>query len=90
MILSFAGIFSLMQGRYVRTQFNWIHNIDYMLPLVIYGSKRRLGTSVMLHVLEAVDSSEPVSPTGNIGTGVRSFRPFGEVRSLSILPHLFG
>jgi hypothetical protein len=50
-------------------------------PLVIYGSKRRLGTSVMLHVVEALDSSEAVlSPTG---TSARAFRPLGEVCSLS-------
>ena len=49
--------------------------------LVIYGSKRRLGTSVTLHVVEALDSSEAVlSPTG---TCARAFRPLGEVRSLS-------
>ena len=49
-------------------------------PLVIYGSKRRLGTSMTLHVVEALDSSEAVlSPTG---TSARSFRPLGEVHSL--------
>ena len=49
--------------------------------LVIYGSKRRLGTSVILHVVEALDSSEAVlSPTG---TSARVFRPLGEVRTLS-------
>ena len=50
-------------------------------PLVIYASKRRLATSMMLHVVEALDSADAVhSPTG---TGARFFRPFGEVCSLS-------
>ena len=56
-------------------------------PLVIYGSKRRLGTSVTLHVVEALDSSEAVlSPTG---TSARAFRPLGEVRGSLPNPHLF-
>ena len=45
---------------------------------MIYASKRRLGSSVILHVVEALDSSEAVlSPTG---TSARAFRPLGEVR----------
>lgn len=49
--------------------------------LVIYGSKRRLGTSVMLHVVEALDSSDALlTPSG---TNARLFRPLGEVRNLS-------
>ena len=57
-------------------------------PLVIYASKRRLGTSVMLHVVEALDSSEAVlSPTG---TSARAFRPLGEVRCNNLSnSHLF-
>ena len=48
---------------------------------MIYASKRRLATSVIVHVVEALDSSEAVlSPTG---TTARAFRPLGEVRSSS-------
>lgn len=44
--------------------------------LLIYGSKRRLSSSVMLHAVEALDTSEALqSPTG---TSARSFRPLGE------------
>lgn len=38
----------------------------------------------MLHVVEALDSSEAVfSPTGSSATSARSFRPLGEVCDLS-------
>ncbi|KAF8806960.1 hypothetical protein BYT27DRAFT_7101268 [Phlegmacium glaucopus] len=54
----------------------------YEKALLIYGSKRRLGTSLTLHVVEALDSSElalsPTSPTRSMATTARSFRPLGE------------
>ncbi|KAF8968138.1 hypothetical protein BDZ97DRAFT_1916355 [Flammula alnicola] len=46
--------------------------------LLIYSSKRRLGTSLTLQVLEAIDSEPPLSPR-RPGTNVmRTFRPYGE------------
>jgi hypothetical protein len=79
----------LIRGCYVRIYIFNIFNIELTPPpLVIYASKRRLATSVMLHVVEALDSADAVrSPTGT-GTGARFFRPFGEVRNLSN-HHLF-
>ena len=52
--------------------------------LVIYASKRRLATSVMLHVVEALDSLEAVlTPTG---ISARAFRPLGEVCNCFVYP----
>ena len=61
--------------------FNIFQHLSSPPPLVIYGSKRRLATSVMLHVVEALDLTDAV-PSPN-GAGARFFRPLGEVRSLS-------
>jgi len=44
--------------------------------LLIYGSKRRLSTSVMLHAVEALDLSEALH--GPAGTSARYLRPLGE------------
>ncbi|KAF8149926.1 hypothetical protein B0H34DRAFT_731762 [Crassisporium funariophilum] len=47
--------------------------------LLIYASKRRLSSSMTLHVLEAVDSSELVlTPKRSVASNMRSFRPFGD------------
>ncbi|KIM39836.1 hypothetical protein M413DRAFT_446755 [Hebeloma cylindrosporum] len=47
--------------------------------LLIFSSKRRLGSSLNLQVLEAVDSSEiGLTPRRSVATGMRSFRPYGE------------
>lgn len=48
--------------------------------LVIYASKRRLGATMNLHVLEAVSSAEQaIQPQRTHALAARSFRPYGEV-----------
>lgn len=69
--------------------FQYLSILELIAPLlVVYASKRRLATSVILHVVEALDSSEAVlSPTG---TSARAFRPLGEVRCNSLTNlHMF-
>ena len=61
--------------------FTILKMLSSLPSLVIYGSKRRLSTSVTLHAVEALDLSEVLhSPAG---TSARYLRPLGEVRSLS-------
>lgn len=51
---------------------------------VIYASKRRLGSTMTLHTLEAVNSLEhTIQPQRTHTTAPRSFRVYGEVRTHS-------
>ncbi|KAF9532496.1 hypothetical protein CPB83DRAFT_903530 [Crepidotus variabilis] len=51
--------------------------------LLIYGAKRRLTTTMNLHALEAVDSSEQsITPKRSNAAVMRSFRTFGEYGSI--------
>ena len=50
---------------------------------VIFSSKRRLGLSLNLQALEAVESSEmELTPQRQVAAGMRNFRRYGEVRDI--------
>jgi len=60
---------------------SWCWNLKIS---VIYASKRRLGTSLTLQIMEAIDQAE-IKSMGNKGS-IPSFRPLGEVEChLSVL-----
>lgn len=52
--------------------------------LVVYASKKRLSTTLNLHVLEAIDTSKVMpSPTRTAATSIVSYRPYGDVSNIS-------
>jgi hypothetical protein len=51
--------------------------------LVVYASKKRLSTTLNLHVLEAIDTSKVMpSPTRTAATSIVSYRPYGDVSNI--------
>ncbi|KIK10379.1 hypothetical protein K443DRAFT_670999 [Laccaria amethystina LaAM-08-1] len=47
--------------------------------LLVYASKKRLSTTLNLHVLEAIDTSKVMpSPTRTAATSIVSYRPYGD------------
>ena len=50
---------------------------------VVYASKKRLSTTLNLHVLEAIDTSKVIpSPTRTAATSIVSYRPYGDVSNI--------